>query len=247
MFFCPSDPAIRVAVKNISWAADPGSSADPFVRVPKLVADGIEAELIFPTLSWALLGLEPKLRSACLRAYNSWIWNLTTSSPRRFHGVAMLPPGAEAIAELQRVTSLGLKAAVVPVEAGGEIGELANIASASGMPLMLVRPDAAMPFADFAAFSAACADLTRHAVGRGSAVKFLIPAAPERNLSDQLRYLTGDRAVVEAAPQNTFWGRFGGLGPYRPAKADVNDEAAAAFFRIPPLAAGEMTCYRWRG
>ena len=231
VFICAGDRALKIALNDIPWAKDPASSADPFIRVPQLVKEDIAAELIFPTLSWTLLHLEDTLRSACLRAYNSWIWNIATASPRRFHGVALLPPGAEAVAELQRAATLQLKAAVMPVDSGSEATEIVRAAAAADLPLMLVRPNGPAPFTDFAGFSAACTDLTRQAIAQGAVTKFLIPGAPEQNAPDNVRYITADPAAVKAAPQRAFWGRCGGIGASVPNDA-ADHGIAAGYFRI---------------
>ena len=89
---CPGDPKIRVPLSSVPWIDDPACSGDPFIRVPQLEKEGIRAEILFPTLSWALLSLGEPLRSACLRAYNNWVWNIMTTAPRRLYAAVILPP-----------------------------------------------------------------------------------------------------------------------------------------------------------
>ncbi len=120
LWLCPGDPRLRVPLAGVPWANDAAcSSAIPFVRVPQLEKEGISAEILFPTLSWALLSLPEPLRTASLVAYNSWVWNIGTTSPRRlFAAGAMLLRRQCLAAELQRVASIGVKAAIVPVAVG---------------------------------------------------------------------------------------------------------------------------------
>jgi hypothetical protein len=93
---CPGDPAAGIALADIPWIDDPACSGNPFVRVPQLEKEGITAEILFPTLSWALLSLPEPLRSASFIAYNSWVWNIFTTAPRRLFAAAILPPAGSA-------------------------------------------------------------------------------------------------------------------------------------------------------
>jgi hypothetical protein len=210
VFLCPGHPKVRIALKDVPWVNDRGSSADPFVRIPQLEAEGIDAEVIFPTLSWALLDAESALKSACLRAYNSWLWNITTSSPKRFHGVALLPTGPEAVTEIERIALLKLKAAIAPVTAiGSELSDLSAAAVLAGVPLMLARVGGATPLSSLAAFSAESAELTDQALKAGAKAKFLVIGTPNGSTSDGVKYITGDPSVASAAPDRAFWGRLG--------------------------------------
>lgn len=220
---CPGDPSLKVPLRSVPWIRDPACSGDPFVRVPRLEKEGIRAEIIFPTLSWALLSLAEPLRTACLRAYNSWIWNITTTSPRRFHAAAILPVGVEAAAELQRLAPMGIKAAIVPVESvSAEFDGLWGEAASLGIPLVMTRIGGATPFEDFARFAKDNAKLTRKAARAGRGARFLTFGKPGADDPRNIAYIgAGGKSKRE------LWGRLG--APAGPG----NDEKGAAYFKLP--------------
>jgi hypothetical protein len=224
---CPGDPRVRLSLSSVPWAVDPACSGDPFVRVPQLEREGISAEILFPTLSWALLSLSEPLRSACLIAYNSWVWNITTTSPRRFYAAALLPQGADGLAELQRVAAIGMKAAILPVETlGADLDGLWGLAASLGIPLILARVGGATPFEDFSTFSKESGELTRHAARAAAAVKFLVLGEAEEDAPDNVSFVVSDAG---AASGRLFWGRFGA-----PPDSAVTDEGSAArYFNLP--------------
>jgi hypothetical protein len=229
-FTCPADASVRLALKDVAWADDPACSADPFVRVPALEQEGIEAELVFPTLTWSLLGLEDDLRLACLRTYNTWLANVMSSAPRRLFGVAMLPPGAAAGAELERVAAMGLKAAIAPIEGEQLPAELVSAAARTGAPLWLV-PLNVSPFVDHARFDEEELRLTRAALDQGVKSPLIVIVPPRSLDAPNVRFITSDPSKAQAA--NALWGRTGSkraspdAGPSAQARAAVTE-----FFRL---------------
>lgn len=220
---CPADPSISVPLSSVPWIKDPACSGDPFVRVPQLEKEGIRAEILFPTLSWALLSLAEPLRTACLRAYNSWVWNIMTTAPHRLYPAAILPPGAEAAGELQRLAPMGYKAAIVPAESiNGELDGLWSQAASLGIPLVMTRIGGATPFEDFARFARDNARLTRKAAGVARSARFLTFGKPSADDPRTIAYVgNGGRTKRE------LWGRLG-------APAAVgDDEKAATYFKLP--------------
>jgi hypothetical protein len=224
---CPGDPRLRVPLARVPWANDPACSGDPFVRVPQLEKEGISAEILFPTLSWALLSLAEPLRSASLIAYNSWVWNIGTTSPRRLFAVAILPPGDPA-AELQRVASIGVKAAIVPVQSvGSDLDDLWGLAASLGMPLVMAQIGGATPFDDFMTFSNQAAELTQRAARAAPAVKFLVLGEGGDGAPENVSHVVGSG---DGATGRSFWGRFG----ISSAAGDATDDGnAARYFNLP--------------
>ena len=220
-FVCPGDSSVNLPLAGIPWIDDPACSGDPFVRVPQLEKEGIKAEILFPTLSWALLSLPEPLRSASFIAYNSWVWNIFTTAPKRLFPAAILPP-ANAAGELQRMAPMGIKAAIVPVESiGAGLDALWAAAAATNVPLVMAQIGGAAPFADFARFAKESAALTTQAAGGQGAVRFLTFGAPEAGAPDNVAYV--------GSGKGTLWGRLG-----TPAKTSAKDDGkAAGFFNLP--------------
>ena len=83
--------------------------------------DGVEAEIVYPTFGLFLFSIEdPDLQFASFQAFNDWVANYCTSSPKRLFGVAMIPtePVERAVAEMERCARAGLKAAMISVSQG---------------------------------------------------------------------------------------------------------------------------------
>lgn len=81
---------------------------DPAVRLEEMAADGVDAEVLYPTprLSQAVVANpDDEYHLAMIRAYNDWLSEYVAHAPARFGGLALLPAcGAEAaIAEIERV------------------------------------------------------------------------------------------------------------------------------------------------
>jgi len=218
-FVCPGDPSVNVPLGDIPWIDDPACSGNPFVRVPQLEKEGITAEILFPTFSWALLSLPEPLRSASLTAYNSWVWNIFTTAPKRLFAAAILPP-ANAAGELQRMAPMGIKAAIVPVESiGSGLDALWAAAASANIPLVMAQIGGATPFADFARFAKESAELTRQAAKAQSALRFLTFGAAEGRSPDNVAYV-GEQGL---------WGRLA-----TPAKGAASDDGkVASFFNLP--------------
>ena len=81
---------------------------DPKVRLEETAADGVDAEVLYPTprLSQAIVAHpDADYHVAMIRAYNDWLSEFVEYAPDRFGGLALLPNrGVEAaVAELDRV------------------------------------------------------------------------------------------------------------------------------------------------
>jgi uncharacterized protein len=81
---------------------------DPTARLSEMDADGVDAEVLYPTprLSQGVIANpDAQLQLAMVRAYNDWLSDYVAQAPERFGGLALLPSvgGAAAAEEIQRV------------------------------------------------------------------------------------------------------------------------------------------------
>ena len=104
----------------------PGSF-DTKARVADLDADGIYAQVLYPsvTLSGAkTYGKEPELQVACVRAYNDWLAEFCDGSEGRLIGQGILPTTSvdDAISEAERALELGHRGVVISAFPNGGLG-----------------------------------------------------------------------------------------------------------------------------
>lgn len=129
MFVAPGVPDLQVAafyalgkegeaLKEVMTkgyeVARPGAW-DPEERVKDMETDGVAAEILFPSLAFSLFGLDDgELQLACFKAYNDWMAEFASHSPKRLFPVALisLEDVAEGVKEVERAAKLGLKGAM---------------------------------------------------------------------------------------------------------------------------------------
>jgi uncharacterized protein len=110
------------------WEDIPESSFDPDKRIRELDDEGIEAELLYPTLGLTMYDIEDReFRYACFSAYNRWIEDYCRASPSRLFGIAMIPTDDidRDVAELERCARAGLRGAMISIcqESGKGYGD----------------------------------------------------------------------------------------------------------------------------
>ncbi len=91
---------------------------DPHERMKDMALDGMDAEVVYPTLALRMFEIaDPALQRAIFAAYNSWIADFCGAYPDRLKGIAMISlTGVEsAMAEMRRVRKLGLAGAMVSI------------------------------------------------------------------------------------------------------------------------------------
>jgi predicted TIM-barrel fold metal-dependent hydrolase len=91
---------------------------DPVQRLIDQDEDGVEAEVLHTTLAFRLFWLEDApLQRACFRAYNDWLAEFCSHSPKRLMGVPLISiyDIDEAIKELDRAHSIGLHGCMIPL------------------------------------------------------------------------------------------------------------------------------------
>src|SRR5256885_600850 len=69
-----------------AWNLESGLSYDPARRIKDQDADGLSAEILYPSWGLFFFFLENvPLQAACLRAYNDWMAELCAFDPRRLY------------------------------------------------------------------------------------------------------------------------------------------------------------------
>ncbi len=95
---------------------------DPHVRMGDLQRDGVDAEVLYPTIAMQLYPIRDlEFQWALFRAYNDWLAEeFCAAYPDRFKGIAMINHEDLdlAIAELQRAKAKGLVGVMAPLYAG---------------------------------------------------------------------------------------------------------------------------------
>lgn len=97
------------------FQAQPGGW-DPAERVKEMAADGVTAEVLYPTLGLSLFGLDDAaLQEACFRAYNDWLGEYCQAALDRLVGIACIPvyDVEVGIAEMERCRKAGMKGALI--------------------------------------------------------------------------------------------------------------------------------------
>jgi predicted TIM-barrel fold metal-dependent hydrolase len=113
--------------------------------VQDLDADGVWGEVLYPTIGlFAFMIPDGDLRIECARAYNSWLAETFAATSSRFAGAAIIPVQDVdvAVAEIERVASIGLRSVMLPMQAPAEspynradYDPLWAAAAAHGMPV----------------------------------------------------------------------------------------------------------------
>jgi predicted TIM-barrel fold metal-dependent hydrolase len=97
---------------------------DPDVRLGDLERDGVDAEVLFPTIAMQFYPIQDiTFQWQLFRAYNTWLAeDFCASHPERYKGIAMLnhEDTDVAVAELKRSRDIGLSGVMVPLYAGEE-------------------------------------------------------------------------------------------------------------------------------
>jgi predicted TIM-barrel fold metal-dependent hydrolase len=129
--------------------------ADPEGRLADMAADGVVAEVIYPTFGLFIdMVPDPGLQMACARVYNDWLAETFLHRPDVFIPAAVVPlrdvPSARA--ELERVVGLGFRAATIPTTPpeGTRYNQpvfdpLWAVAAEAGVPLSLHTGTGALP------------------------------------------------------------------------------------------------------
>ncbi|HXR36152.1 MAG TPA: amidohydrolase family protein [Candidatus Binataceae bacterium] len=92
------------------------SGWDPVERIKDQDIDGVEAEVIYPSLAMPLFGLtDAELQQACFRIYNDWLADYCSHNPKRLIGIGLISlfDIDAGIRELERCRKLALRGAMI--------------------------------------------------------------------------------------------------------------------------------------
>ncbi len=92
------------------------SGWDPVERIKDQDIDGVEAEVIYPSLAMPLFGLaDAELQQACFRIYNDWLADYCSHNPKRLVGIGLISlfDIDAGIRELERCRKLALRGAMI--------------------------------------------------------------------------------------------------------------------------------------
>lgn len=93
---------------------------NPAARLKEQAADGVIGEVLYPSVNMAAFSYpERDVVQAVFRRHNDWMRDYCGHAPERLVGIACLPlPDVEAaIAELERVATMGFRGAAIPCTA----------------------------------------------------------------------------------------------------------------------------------
>lgn len=130
-------------IENFEWE-DWKGPWNPAERLKDMDVDGVEAEVLYPSLTRNLYCLnDAPLQTACLRAYNDWLHDYCSHNPERLLGLAMLSvlDIDWSISELQRCAKLAFKGAMLP----SCLAQDQSYASPTFDPLWEIAQDLGLP------------------------------------------------------------------------------------------------------
>ena len=114
--YAPDDRKFGARTRDGGW--------DPVARLKDMAADGITAEVLYPTLTKDIYlhqGDDPELATASARVYNDWMIEFCQEAPDRLWGQALILPWdiESAVLEMERCRKAGLVGAttwIIPPE-----------------------------------------------------------------------------------------------------------------------------------
>ena len=115
-----AEGGIRKVIENFKWDNWRGPW-DPIARLSDMDRDGVEMEVLYPSMArnlYSLKGDEIPLQKAAIEAYNNWLLDYCRTAPKRLVGLCLLSAlDAEwSVQELKRGVKLGHKGALLPSE-----------------------------------------------------------------------------------------------------------------------------------
>ena len=140
------DPRERIRADERGYAEIRRGGWDPAARLADQDIDGVEFEVLYPSMALPMFGIEDsELQYAVFAAYNDWIAEYAAHDRSRLLGVGMvcLDNIDRAVEELERIARLGLGGALIAVDPGrpsygsGRYDRVWAAASALGLPLSM--------------------------------------------------------------------------------------------------------------
>lgn len=109
--------AVRYEPPGFQDKMRPPGAFEPAARMKDMEAEGVWAELLFPSVGlWCYLIETPEVAVAAARTYNDWLEQEFMRKSKRFVGSAMIPlvDIDDAVSEIRRTAGLGYKSALIP-------------------------------------------------------------------------------------------------------------------------------------
>ena len=94
---------------------------DPHARLGEIAPDGIEAEVLYPSIALRMFALKDQdYLLECFKAYNSWMADFVDPYPDRFKGIGLVPNQdlESAVGEMKRVKEIGLSGVALALYPG---------------------------------------------------------------------------------------------------------------------------------
>lgn len=92
------------------------SGWDPVERIKDQEIDGVDAEVLYPTLGMMLFSVpDADLQRACFTAYNAWLAEFCRHEPKRLYGIGLvsLEDVALAVEDVERIAQQGMRGAMI--------------------------------------------------------------------------------------------------------------------------------------
>ena len=92
------------------------SGWDPVARIADQELDGIDAEVLYPSLAMKLFAIpDGELQRACFATYNTWLAEFCSHAPRRLYGAGLvsLEDLSQAVRDLETIAQQGMRAAMI--------------------------------------------------------------------------------------------------------------------------------------
>ncbi|MBI3744765.1 MAG: amidohydrolase family protein, partial [Chloroflexi bacterium] len=96
----------------------PRGGWDPQARMADLAKDGVEAEVVYPTMAMRLFAVKDQdFQRACFNAYNRWVVDFCKAYPHQLKAVGVVPTDdiETAVGELKHCGKLGLAGASIAI------------------------------------------------------------------------------------------------------------------------------------
>jgi predicted TIM-barrel fold metal-dependent hydrolase len=110
-----SGKELQEVMKQGYEAARP-SGWDPAARLEDQDLDGIDAEVLYPSLGMSLFAMpDGELQRACFAVYNQWLAEFCSHEPKRLYGIGLvsLEDIDLAVGDLEAVAKLGMRGAMI--------------------------------------------------------------------------------------------------------------------------------------
>jgi predicted TIM-barrel fold metal-dependent hydrolase len=102
--------------QNAGYEQARPSGWDPVARIADQELDGIDAEVLYPSLAMKLFAMpDGELQRACFAAYNAWLGEFCRHDPRRLYGIGLvsLEDVSLAVRDIESIAKQGMRGAMI--------------------------------------------------------------------------------------------------------------------------------------